>query len=52
MKLLLLTIIFVLIAVPGLSVRLIFTKKGTFRGGSCQNQTNKLKNQGISCDTN
>lgn len=50
MKLLLLTFLFVLIAVLGLSVRLIFTKKGTFRGGSCQNQTDKLKNQGIRCD--
>ncbi len=50
MKLLLLRIVFVLIAVLGLSVRLIFTKKGTFRGGSCQNQNDKLKNQGISCD--
>ncbi|NOQ26808.1 MAG: hypothetical protein GQ564_15720 [Bacteroidales bacterium] len=48
MKLLLLTIVFVLIAVLGLSVRLIFSKKGTFRGGSCQNKTDNLN--GFSCD--
>ena len=49
MELLLITIILISIAVLGLSVRLIFTKKGTFRGGSCKNQTDKLKNHGINC---
>ncbi len=48
-ELLILTIILVLIAVLALSVRLIFTKKGEFHGGSCQNHNNNLKDQGIGC---
>jgi hypothetical protein len=48
-ELLVLTIILVLIAVLALSVRLIFTKKGDFRGGSCRNHPDELKNQGIGC---
>lgn len=48
-ELLLLTLILVLIAVLALSVRLLFTKKGEFRGGSCRNHPDDLKNQGVSC---
>ena len=45
---LILTIILILITVLVLSVRLIFTKKGEFRGGSCSTQL-ELKKHGISC---
>ena len=48
-ELLILTFILVLIAVLALSVRLIFTKKGKFHGGSCQNDHSILKDQGIGC---
>lgn len=48
-ELLILTIVLVLIAVLALSVRLIFTKKGEFRGGSCRTHPDELKNQGVSC---
>ena len=47
-KLLILTIILVLIAVLALSVRLIFTKKGEFRGGSCSAHSDKFE-EGIGC---
>jgi len=49
LELLILTIIFVLIAFLALSVRLLFTKKGEFRRGSCRNHPDSLKDQGISC---
>lgn len=49
LKLLILTIVLVLIAVLALSVRLIFTKKGEFSGGSCSNHSDKLKEKGIGC---
>ena len=48
-ELLILTFILVLIAILALSVRLIFTKKGKFRGGSCRTQPNELKKHGVSC---
>jgi len=48
-ELLILTLILVVIAVLALSVRLLFTKKGEFRGGSCRNQPDSLKEQGIGC---
>ena len=48
-ELLILTIILILIAVLALSVRLIFTKKGEFRGGSCSTQPAELKKHGVSC---
>ncbi len=48
-QLLILTIVLVLIAVFALSVRLIFTKKGEFHGGSCSSHSGKLKDQGIGC---
>jgi len=48
-ELLILTIVLVLIAVLALSVRLIFTKKGEFRGGSCSNRSDKLSDHGIGC---
>lgn len=48
-ELLILTTILVFIAVLALSVRLIFTKKGDFRAGSCRSQSNELKNNGIGC---
>lgn len=49
LELSILTLVLVLIAVLALSVRLIFTKKGEFRGGSCRNHPDALKNQGVSC---
>ena len=50
LELLILTFVLVLIAVLALSVRLIFTKKGEFHGGSCHNNHPKeLKDQGIGC---
>ena len=48
-QLLILTIVLVLIAVLALSVKLIFTKTGEFRGGSCQKQPDNLKNKESSC---
>ncbi len=49
LELLILSVILILIAVLALSVRLLFTKKGEFRGGSCSNHPDNLKDQGISC---
>ena len=49
LKLFILSIVLVLIAVLALSVKLIFTKKGEFSGGSCSNSSQKLKDQGIGC---
>ncbi len=48
-ELLIITIVLVLLAVLALSVRLLFSKKGEFRGGSCRNHPDELKNQGIGC---
>lgn len=48
-ELLILTFVLILTSVLALSVRLIFTKKGEFRGGSCRNHSNKIKDQGVSC---
>jgi len=49
LEVLILTIILVVIAVLALSVRLIFTKKGEFRGGSCRTHPDELKGEGIGC---
>lgn len=49
LELLILSVILVLIAVLALSVRLLFTKKGSFRGGSCNSHPDGLKDQGLSC---
>lgn len=49
LKLFIITIILVLIVVLALSVRLIFTKKGEFRGGSCSTRPDSLKDQNIGC---
>ncbi|PLX13114.1 MAG: hypothetical protein C0597_12150 [Marinilabiliales bacterium] len=49
LELFILTIVLVLIAVLALSVRIIFTKKGEFRGGSCSNHQDSLKSEGIGC---
>jgi hypothetical protein len=38
-----------LIAFGALSIRLLFKKKGEFRGGSCSNITPELRDKGISC---
>ena len=48
-KIIILTVILLLIAFLALSVRLLFTKKGDFRGGSCSNHPDELKNKGIGC---
>lgn len=48
-QILLLTIILIIIALLGLSVRLFFSKNAEFRGGSCANITPELRDQGISC---
>ncbi len=48
-ELLILSIVLLFIAVLALSVRLIFTKKGEFRGGSCKSRPNELKTEGVGC---
>jgi len=48
-ELLIITLILVVISVLALSVRLLFTKKGQFRGGSCKTHPDELKDQGIGC---
>ena len=48
-QLLIVTIVLVLIAVLALSVRLIFTKKGEFHGGSCSSSTKQLHDLGLGC---
>ena len=45
LKLFIITIVLVFIVVLALSVRLLFTKKGEFRGGSCSTKSN----EDISC---
>jgi len=42
-------IIIMLIALIGLSIRMLFKKKGEFHGGSCTHITPELKEKGISC---
>jgi len=49
LELLILTLGLVLFAVLALSVRLLFSKKGEFRGGSCSNQPDSLKEKGFGC---
>jgi ABC-type cobalt transport system substrate-binding protein len=49
LELFILTVVLIVIVVLALSVRMIFTKKGEFRGGSCQSHPDKLKDQGIGC---
>ena len=41
--------IIVLFALLALSIRLLISKRGEFRGGSCTNITPELKDKGISC---
>jgi len=48
-KVLIITTVLMLIVMLALSVRLIFTKKGEFHGGSCSSHSGKLKDQGIGC---
>jgi len=48
-KVLIITTVLMLIVMLALSVRLIFTKKGDFHGGSCSSHSGKLKDQGIGC---
>jgi hypothetical protein len=48
-KVLIITTVLMLIVMFALSVRLIFTKKGDFHGGSCSSHSGKLKDQGIGC---
>jgi hypothetical protein len=43
------SVIIVLFALLGLSIRLLVSKRGEFRGGSCTNITPELKDKGISC---
>lgn len=49
LKILAASIVIMLIALGGLSIRLLFKKKGEFRGGSCSNITPELRDKGISC---
>lgn len=49
LNILLPAVIIILIALIGLSVRLIFKKQGEFHGGSCTHVTPELKEKGISC---
>ena len=49
LKMLLPAIIILLLALIGLSIRMLFKKKGEFHGGSCTHITPELKEKGISC---
>lgn len=49
LNILLPAIIIMLIALIGLSIRMLFKKKGEFHGGSCTHITPALKEKGISC---
>jgi hypothetical protein len=49
LELFILTLVLVLFVVLALSVRLLLTKKGEFKGGSCSTNSTQLKDQGISC---
>ena len=49
LELIILTLTLIVIAFLALSVRLLFKKNGEFRGGSCRNHPDTLKNQGVSC---
>jgi hypothetical protein len=48
-KVLIITSVLMLLVMLALSVRLIFTKKGEFHGGSCSSHSGELKDQGIGC---
>ena len=41
--------IIVLFSLLALSIRLLISKRGEFRGGSCTNMTPELKDKGLSC---
>jgi hypothetical protein len=49
LKILAASVVIMLIAFGALSIRLLFKKKGEFRGGSCSNITPELRDKGISC---
>jgi len=50
LELLLITLVIVMLAVGGLSIRLFFSKDKEFRGGSCQSShSSELRDKGISC---
>jgi predicted secreted protein len=49
LELFIITVVLVLFVVLALSVRMLLTKKGEFRGGSCQSHPDGLKDQGIGC---
>jgi hypothetical protein len=49
LKILAAAVVIMVIALAGLSIRLLFKKKGEFRGGSCSNITPELREKGISC---
>ncbi|MFO7940950.1 MAG: hypothetical protein R6U66_14475 [Bacteroidales bacterium] len=50
LELLLLTLVIVMVAIGGLSIRLFFSKDKQFRGGSCQaSHSSGLSDKGISC---
>lgn len=43
------SIVLILLALTGLAIRMLFKKKGEFRGGSCSSLTPELRDKGISC---
>jgi hypothetical protein len=49
LHIILISIILVIFAMLALSIRLLVSKKGEFRGGSCTNVTPELKDKGIGC---
>ena len=49
LKILLITIILVAIAFAGLGIRLLLDRDAEFSGGSCQSNSDALKEKGISC---
>jgi len=49
LKIIFLSVVLLMIAFIGLSIKLIFDKKAEFKGGSCSASSPELEKQGISC---
>lgn len=48
LKVLLIAVILIVVALAGMSIRILFTKKGEFSGGSCSSSPG-LESRGITC---
>lgn len=49
LHIILISAILILISLLGLSIRILTTKNGEFRGGSCSHSTPELRDKGITC---